>query len=105
VNQIEGHHHNLARQLGCVLCRRLFGLFTPTQEMHHVAHGSSKRSEFAIVPLCYEHHQGNGGLHGMGVPEFCKLYRVPWENEYGLLVWVNEDLAKFALRRLPMAAA
>lgn len=32
----------------------------------------------------------------MGVKKFCAAYRVPWENEYGLLVWVNEDLAKYS---------
>ena len=58
-----------------------------------------------IAALCVEHHRGANGLHGLSPPVFCARYRVPNENEYGLLAWVNEDLALAALHRLPMAAA
>ena len=83
-------------QLGCVICRRLHDRYEPAQ-VHHVAEGSSKRSDYAVAPLCVAHHDPNrsgSGFHGMGTEKFCKLFRVPWENEYGLLVWTNEDLAK-----------
>jgi hypothetical protein len=30
----------------------------------------------------------------MGTERFCKLFRVPGETEYGLYVWLLEDLAK-----------
>lgn len=76
---------------GCVVCRRLGFEPTPAQ-VHHVAEGSSKRSDYGTVALCPEHHLGKSGLHGMGVPAFCKLYRVPNESEYGLLVWQAEDM-------------
>lgn len=79
--------------LPCGVCVRLKLGATPS-EVHHVAEGSSKRSDFAVANLCPEHHRGKSGLHGLGVPRFCKLYRVPWEKEEGLLVWVNEDLAR-----------
>jgi len=30
----------------------------------------------------------------MGVKAFCGLYRPPGDSEYGLLIWLIEDLAK-----------
>jgi hypothetical protein len=78
-------------RLGCVVCRRLGYGETPAQ-LHHVAEGSGLRSDFAVAPLCEEHHTGESGFHTRG-PEFLKQFRVPGESEYGLLVWVNEDLA------------
>jgi hypothetical protein len=83
-------------ELGCVVCRRL-GHGTVPAQVHHVAEGSGLRSDYAVVPLCPEHHDPHrtgSGFHGMGTERFCKLFRVPGESEYGLLVWTNEDLAK-----------
>lgn len=33
----------------------------------------------------------------MGIKAFVRLYRLPGEDETGLLVWTNEDLAKVEL--------
>lgn len=104
MNQVEQHHVLRVSAIGCVVCRRVFDVFTPAQ-IHHVAEGSGLRSWFAVAPLCYEHHEGSTGLHGLSVPIFCARYRLPNENEYGLLTWVNEDLALADLHRLPMAVA
>ena len=79
--------------LGCVVCRRL-GFSDSPVELHHIAEGSGLRSDFAIAPLCAEHHRGVSGFHGMGTRGFCALYRVPGECEWGLLVWANEDLSR-----------
>jgi hypothetical protein len=86
-------HLNRVAELGCCVCLRLNLGKTPA-ELHHVAEGSSRRSDFAVVPLCPEHHRGKSGFHILRAERFCKLYRVPWEKEEGLLVWVNEDLAR-----------
>jgi hypothetical protein len=87
----------LVRPLGCVVCRR----FIPSGdavELHHVAEGSGLRSEFGRVPLCVEHHRGKLGLHGLSPEVFAERYRVPGESEFGLLIWVAEDIARFRLR-------
>lgn len=89
----ERHHVDRVRALGCVV-RRRGGDCDGRIEIHHIAAGSGERSEFSTAGLCTEHHRGNTGLHGMGVKAFCRCYRVPGETEYGLLVWVNEDLAR-----------
>ena len=79
--------------IGCVICLQL-GLGATPAEIHHVAEGSGLRSDFAVAPLCSEHHRGESGLHTMGVKAFCSLYRIPGESEYGLLVLVNQRLAR-----------
>lgn len=91
-------HKDRVAALGCVVCRRL-GLGSTPAELHHVAEGSGLRSDYAVAPLCPTHHdetRAGTGFHGMGTKRFCSAFRVPGESEYGLLVWVNEDLAKAA---------
>jgi RecA-dependent nuclease len=63
-------------------------------ELHHVAEGSGLRHDYGLVPLCSEHHRGQAGLHGMGPRNFLRLYRPPGESEYGLLIWLLEQMAK-----------
>ena len=77
--------------VGCIICRRMGFPNTPA-EVHHVAEGSGKRSDFMTVGLCPEHHRGKTGFHGMGERAFCAMYRPPNENEYGLLAWQAEAL-------------
>lgn len=87
---------NKLGDLRCVVGRRHGGC-TGRVELHHVAEGSGKRHDYSLVPLCYGHHDPDrtgSGFHGMGTEHFCKLFRVPGESEYGLLVWLLEDLAK-----------
>ena len=84
----------LVAQLGCVVCKRMGTPDVPAH-VHHVAEASGKRSDFAVAPLCPAHHdpeRSGSGFHGMGTERFCKLFRVPGETEYGLLVWTNEDM-------------
>ena len=63
-------------------------------EIHHIAENSGLRSDFAISPLCQEHHRGASGLHGMGTKAFIRVWRPPGDSEYGLLVWTNELMAR-----------
>lgn len=79
---------------GCVVGNRQLGPCEGRVEVHHVAEGSGVRSDFGTAGLCESHHRGPAGLHGMGVKAFCRLYRVPGESEYGLLIWSAEDMAR-----------
>tara|TARA_R110000868_G_scaffold411755_1_gene708934 strand:- start:39543 stop:39839 length:297 start_codon:yes stop_codon:yes gene_type:complete len=90
--KLEKAHMNRVARLGCCVCRRLDYGFVVAQ-VHHIALGSGKRSPFATAPLCEEHHKGKSGLHGRGSKAFCSAFRLPGETEYGLLVWVAEDMA------------
>lgn len=89
-------HMESVASVGCVVCRRLYGHFVPC-ELHHIAEGSGLRSDFAVAGLCPEHHRGESGFHKRG-KGFLSQFRVPGELEYGLLIWVNEDLARHASR-------
>ena len=85
-------HRDFIARLGCVVGKRGFTCAGGVQ-LHHVAEGSGLRSDWALVPLCHEHHEGQAGLHGMGPKAFIRLYRPPGDSEYGLLVWMLEDMA------------
>ena len=84
-------HMNIVASLGCVICRRDLGLRT-LPEVHHVAEGSGKRSDFMTAGLCLEHHKGATGLHGMGPKAFLRLFKLP--TEYHLLDLVNKFRAE-----------
>jgi len=88
----------ILRRLACVVCKRFESSGEPPA-LHHVAEGSGIRSEFSKAPLCWTHHQGPLGMHGMGGDAFCRLFRPPGDREVGLLVWVIEDVAEY-LRNL-----
>ena len=52
--------------LGCILCRH-FDLGETPATLHHVREGqgmSQRASDFLVIPLCKEHHQGKTGVHG-----------------------------------------
>ena len=89
---VEAFWKWLLAQLPCVICIR-FVESGVAPSLHHVAEGSGARSTFALCPLCEPHHQGPGGLLGMGPRAFITMYRPPGDSEYGLLVWMMEDLA------------
>lgn len=101
MTKAESEHVDRVASVGCVVCRRLFGRYVPA-EIHHIAEGSGLRSNFAVAGLCgdeYEDHHdgrdtGGAGFHRMG-KQWLKLFRIHGETEYGLLVMVNEDLAKY----------
>lgn len=82
---------DLVADAGCVLCLEHYSTHTPC-EVHHVAEGSGRRSDFMVVGLCPEHHRGATGLHGLGVKAFCDLWGLA--NEYALLGLVNKWVAK-----------
>lgn len=92
MNHLARHRSTVA-DLGCLLARRGVPGCQGRTELHHVAEGSGLRSEWSLVPLCEEHHQGQSGLHGMGTKAFIRLYRPPGDSEFGLLIWLLECLA------------
>jgi hypothetical protein len=65
-------------RLGCAICHRVFGCWTPA-EIHHprTGVGAARRAPHAeAIPLCPEHHRGATGLHGLGRKAFERRYRV-----------------------------
>ena len=55
--------------LGCIIC----GCYA---NIHHCFTGSGGRKDDSkVIPLCYEHHQGEQGIHTIG--------RKQWQSQYG----------------------
>lgn len=61
-NAAERHWHNWLRERGCAICGQ------PTAIHHAVGstgrHNKIHIGQWWVVPLCYDHHQGPGGIHG-----------------------------------------
>ena len=61
----QAHLDRLFRH-GCIACVLLYGEPT-TPHIHHpreFAGGGEKADDWLAIPLCREHHQGDGGVHG-----------------------------------------
>lgn len=102
---LESFWMGFVARLPCLVCART-QLTSSRVQVHHVAEGSGPASNFSVVPLCEEHHDPNrtgSGFHGMGTERFCKLFRVPGESEYGLFVWLAEEIANYLKRRIGWA--
>jgi hypothetical protein len=74
MNKADREYARDAVSLGCALCRRLGWGETPAQ-FHHPRTGvgaARKAPDADGIPLCWEHHQGSTGVHGMGRKAFEK---------------------------------
>lgn len=78
MRKAEREHLSRLADLGCVLCLRLCYGATPA-EIHHIRDGqgmSQRASHFEAIPLCYSHHRGPNGFHGLGKRAFVRRYGV-----------------------------
>ena len=82
-------HMERIASLGCVVCRRIFGVMYSPAEVHHIG-DSSDRSNWLTIPLCTEHHRGSTGFHGLGQRAFERTYKT---SELKLLGMTIQDLA------------
>jgi hypothetical protein len=89
----ERHHMEAVASIGCVLCRHLGAPQQSATSLHHVKEGQglSQRAEhWLTVPLCFDHHQGPNGLHGLGTKGFYTRYKL---DEMDLLAFTIEWLS------------
>ena len=79
-------------QFGCVVCKKFYGVFTPTS-IHHIRTGmgmGQRNSTENCLPLCPNHHQ-NGG-HGVAFHAGKKAFEQKYGTELELLDWLKERL-------------
>lgn len=69
-------YQDRVRALGCVVCEEVFGIVGPAHSLHHVESVRDGLSEYAVVPLCNSHHQGESGVHGLGRRAFVARYKL-----------------------------
>ena len=65
-------HLEAVKGLPCVICAR-----PGPSDAHHVFHGrygARKASDFEVIPLCRNHHQGPDGIH---------TNKTLWADRYG----------------------
>lgn len=73
--QAEADHKARLATLGCMACRRLFSINDGPVELHHRRSGGWGKGDYkTLIPLCYEHHRGDTGVHGLGTKGFAKRY-------------------------------
>ena len=79
MKKVERQHLDRVAGLGCVVCRNNDLGESPASIHHCIGHhfkGLSQRaSHYETIPLCHAHHQGEFGIHAIGM-------RV-WEDQYG----------------------
>ena len=82
---------NKISNFGCVVCRKHYEIDdAPPANCHHIRQGmgaGQKNSHYMVLPLCWEHHQGQDGFHS--APK-------TWQKKYGteaeLLEWVLDKM-------------
>jgi len=78
-------------ELPCVICLHKLHMKVYGVHAHHAGEASD-RNDWALVPLCEEHHQGATGIHGMHRRGFHRFWKT---SDIELLAWTNEALAKY----------
>lgn len=75
----EGRYLGRVAQLPCVLCMYLGFDQQGRTFCHHIKEGTGigERSQhWLVAALCYEHHQGASGIHGLGTKGFYLRYKI-----------------------------
>ena len=77
----EKMHKTILAELGCMICRKEFGITDSPVQLHHLRRGGWGRGDYlTLIPLCPEHHTGDTGIHGMGTKAFERHYGVTQED-------------------------
>ena len=67
---------------GCVVCKKMYGIYT-VPSIHHLTGAGMGLKSKLFIPLCFEHHQGSEGIHHLG--------NFTWEDKYG----TQEELLEY----------
>lgn len=89
----EKQHKQAVASLGCALCHHLYGDHDPGPvELHHLRAGGWGRGGYlTLMGLCYEHHRGNKGIHGLGTKVFVEYYGITQQE---LLEWTLNKIGQ-----------
>lgn len=88
----ESRYMGRVAALPCVLCAHLNEQQLDRTQVHHIKEGTGigQRSQpWLVAALCREHHQGAGGIHGLGTKGFYTRYRL---DELDLLAMTIQEL-------------
>ncbi len=63
----EKLYKSVLADMGCMVCRNLYGITDGPVELHHLRTGGWGKGDYTtLIPLCFEHHRGNAGIHTKG---------------------------------------
>ena len=71
------YHKSKLAGMGCMVCRRLWNITDGPVVLHHRRGGNGgwgKGDYTTLIPVCFEHHVGKTGIHGMGTKAFPQHY-------------------------------
>lgn len=76
MTRAEVIHKGKLAEMGCMVCRRIYGPHSPGPvELHHLRRGGWGKGDYrTLIPLCPEHHRGKTGVHGLGTKAFPVRY-------------------------------
>ena len=92
----ERMHMDRVAQLGCYVCK------APATLLHIRNNGNGnvgmgrRSSHFEVIPLCYEHHQGNTGIH-LDKKNFIKKYGTEKEILDNVLLMVETEICRSSI--------
>lgn len=92
--------------IGCCVCRREHGAYTPPQVHHLRGHpwsGAGQRADDRFtIPLCFSHHQG--GEKGVAYHAGARSFEANYGTQAELLAYVDAQIASRAAAEAPQGA-
>lgn len=76
--------------LPCIICHFKLGQKVYGVHAHHLG-DASDRDDFNLAPLCYDHHLGPAGIHGLQRRGFHRVWKT---TDQQLTAWTNQLLWK-----------
>ena len=78
----------IKRDIGCIACYIEYHVLETPASAHHLLSGGRRISHLHTIPLCYDHHQGERGIHTRK-----RWVRDTYGTDNELLALTNELLA------------
>lgn len=93
MKKAERQHLRRVAELGCIVCREQFCVFSPA-EVHHLRIGcgaGQRASHYRTIPLCPPHHRTGG--YGVAIHAGQKMWEDIYGTEESLLGQVTRELS------------
>lgn len=64
--------------MACVICERIYGQHAGGEvQLHHLRTGGWGKGDYkTLIPLCFNHHQGQDGIHQLGTKAWERRFDV-----------------------------
>ena len=85
-------HMERVAGLPCCVCEHMGRPHVYGVQVHHIREGqgaAQRADDMLVLPLCYDHHLGASGIHGLGRKGFYARYKI---DELQLLAATLEKL-------------